>query len=393
MRTLGVCAFVALLLLAMSPPVVAAEGDATVRITLHGGDGPSPRFEVEGLTAEQRARLKGGPPAGGWAEVFAVSVGTADDAARQPMLGEHSVMGGRLRFVPRFPLRPGLTYTARLRTGRIDGSRAADITRTFRLDPPAEKPPANVEAVYPTREAVPENLLKFYIHFSAPMSQGDSYRFLHLMRADGTEVELPFLELGEELWDDTGTRLTVFFDPGRIKRGLKPREEAGPVLEEGKRYTLVIDRAWPDAAGRPLKEGLRKPLHAGPPDERQPATPRWKIIPPASGTRGPLVVEFDEPLDHAMLQRVLSIHDAADHPVTGTIAIDRAETRWQFRPSQPWQPGHYRLVVATTLEDLAGNSLGRPFEVDVFHPIRQRAKDETTAVPFDIADSPRDERP
>ena len=34
----------------------------------------------------------------------------------------------------------------------------------------------------------------------------------------------------------------MFFDPGRIKRGLKPREQFGPALQEGKSYVLVIDR-------------------------------------------------------------------------------------------------------------------------------------------------------
>jgi len=39
-----------------------------------------------------------------------------------------------------------------------------------------------------------------------------------------------------------------------VKRGLAPREEAGPILEEGKKYTLTISKDWPDEAGFPLKE-------------------------------------------------------------------------------------------------------------------------------------------
>ena len=49
-------------------------------------------------------------------------------------------------------------------------------------------------------------------------------------------MDAPFLELDEELWSPDGTRFTLVFDPGRIKRGLKPREEAGPILEAGKSY-------------------------------------------------------------------------------------------------------------------------------------------------------------
>ena len=77
----------------------------------------------------------------------------------------------------------------------------------------------------------------------------------HLLDAAAKEVDLPFLELEQELWDSSGKRFTLFFDPGRIKRGLKPREEVGPALEEGKSYTFVVDRAWHDAQGDSLKDG------------------------------------------------------------------------------------------------------------------------------------------
>jgi hypothetical protein len=95
--------------------------------------------------------------------------------------------------------------------------------------------------VYPTSSKLPENHLRFYVHFSAPMSRGEAYEHLRLLRKNGEPVYLPFLEIGEELWDKSGMRLTLLFDPGRVKRGLKPREENGPVLEEGEEYTLVIE--------------------------------------------------------------------------------------------------------------------------------------------------------
>ena len=67
-----------------------------------------------------------------------------------------------------------------------------------------------------------------------------------------------YLELDQELWDPSGTRFTLFFDPGRIKRGLKPREELGPALEENKQYALAISREWRDAKGNRLEEAFRK---------------------------------------------------------------------------------------------------------------------------------------
>jgi hypothetical protein len=98
------------------------------------------------------------------------------------------------------------------------------------LAPPSGTPrPATlVESVSPSAEVLPENLLRFYFQFSAPMSRGEAYSHIRLLNAAGRAVADPFLELNEELWSGDGRRFTLLFDPGRIKRGLKPREEVGP---------------------------------------------------------------------------------------------------------------------------------------------------------------------
>src|SRR2546425_7490559 len=111
------------------------------------------------------------------------------------------------------------------------------------------------------------------------MSEGDCYRHIKLLDAKGKAVDLPFLELDQELWDSEGKRFTLFFDPGRIKRGLKPREELGPPLEEGKTYAFVVDRDWLDAEGNPLKESYRKSFRVGPPDDSPPDPKTWVIKP------------------------------------------------------------------------------------------------------------------
>src|SRR5205085_2327280 len=156
----------------------------------------------------------------------------------------------------------------------------ASAEATVMLPKPAAKPTAVVARVYPTADKLPENQLKFYLHFSAPMSQGGSYRHVSLLDARGKKIDYPFLELEEELWDPTGTRFTLFFDPGRVKRGLKPREEVGPALEEGKSYTLVIDRDWTDADGNPLRETFRKRFTVGLPEDEAIDPKIWKFSRP-----------------------------------------------------------------------------------------------------------------
>jgi len=91
-----------------------------------------------------------------------------------------------------------------------------------------------VQHVFPSAAALPANQLKFYVQFSAPMSRGEAWKHIRLLNHEGKPVDLPFLELDQELWDPNYQRLTILFDPGRIKRGLLPREEAGPIIEQGK---------------------------------------------------------------------------------------------------------------------------------------------------------------
>jgi hypothetical protein len=209
------------------------------------------------------------------------------------------------------------------------------------------------------------------------MSQGQAYRHLHLLDSAGKDVAWPFLVLDEELWDPTGQRFTLFFDPGRIKRDLKPREELGPALIAGQRYTFVVDRGWEDAQGSPLKEGFRKAFEVVPPDAQQPDPEKWNLrVPTAPGTEA-LDVTFTESLDHALLHRMLWIVDAKGERVPGKITVTDEETRWHFTPDKPWTAGRYRLMIDTALEDLAGNSVAHPFEVDVFRPIQRQVQAET----------------
>ena len=67
-----------------------------------------------------------------------------------------------------------------------------------------------------------------------------------------------------------------------------------------------------------------------------------------------------------------------------TPAVGGGEHLLTFTPLQPWCAGNYRLVVDTRLEDMCGNRVGRPFEVDLFGPITREIRIETVALPFTI---------
>lgn len=318
--------------------------------------------------------------------VIREGTGGADDTPG--LLGTYRLDGDVLRFEPRFPIEPGVRYRAEFDPrGLLAAGKAASrpaMTAELSIGRTSGPPTATVTAVYPTRAALPENLLRFYIHFSAPMSRGEAYRHIHLLDETGRPIADPFLELDEELWSGDGKRFTLLFDPGRIKRGLKPREEVGPVLLAGRSYELVVDPGWHDAGGNPLKSGFRKAFRTGAADETSPDPKTWTIRSPAPGTRAPLEVRFPDPLDRALLSRLIAVRDSSDRPVAGSVSVSDEETLWRFTPLAPWRDGDYRLVIGTELEDVAGNSVARPFEVDAVGPISRRTASETVALPFRI---------
>ncbi len=153
-----------------------------------------------------------------------------------------------------------------------------------------------------------------YVYFSAPMSRGEAWKRIHVLDQDGNPIELPFLVIDQELWDPAYQRLTLLFDPGRIKRGLVLNQQMGPPIAEGKQYTLVIDREWLDARGVPLAEGFRKPFRGGPADRTPPALERWRVSPPKAGTLDALTVDFPKPMDYGLMQRLIDEFPASTEP-------------------------------------------------------------------------------
>ncbi|MBI3414991.1 MAG: hypothetical protein HY043_06660 [Verrucomicrobia bacterium] len=303
------------------------------------------------------------------------------------MIGDYDVLAKRLRFVPQFPLEPGGKYRVIFHPSQLPGTQGSmsdTITALFQAPARPPRAAAMVSHVYPSADLLPENLLKFYIHFSAPMSRGHIYEHIYLRNEAGKDIELPFLEIDEELWDPAMMRLTLFIDPGRIKRGVRPLEEIGPALEAGKRYTLAIDRAWRDATGSPLKEDFQKRFQVGSPDRDPPEPAQWKIHPPQAATRETLVITFPEPLDHALAQRVIQVAGPSGESIAGKVALEDEERQWTFTPTDPWQRGSHKLVVQTTLEDLAGNNIGKPFEVDLFEGVQRQPVHSTVKLPFEV---------
>jgi hypothetical protein len=294
-----------------------------------------------------------------------------------PLAGSSSVDNGVLVFHPAFPLASGVRYRV-----VFTPARGTPIEKTFESAAVAPTPTARVERVYPSGDVLPSNQLRLYIYFSAPMSRGEAEQRIHVLDANGKVLPGVFLP-GEELWDPQNRRLTMTFDPGRIKRDLTSNRRMGPPIAEGRRYTLLIDREWQDANGAPMIEAFRKNFRGGP-AVRQPPDPKtWTIATPPANSRNPLVVSFGRPMNYTLLQRMLKVQGPRG-AVSGIIEVGKAEREWRFTPVTEWTAGPYRLVVDNGLEDLAGNTIGQPFDIDVFDKVTERITTTTTTLPFDI---------
>jgi hypothetical protein len=276
--------------------------------------------------------------------------------------------GSDICFVPRFAFAAGTTYDV-----EVDGAVAVSLRR-----PRAERAvKAQVIEIYPTATKVPRNLLRIYVQFSTAMSEGNAARCIRLEEAGGDAMEGALLATSDELWDADHRRLTLLLDPARIKRGLAPHREVGYSLQSDSTFRVVVDRNFRDAEGIPLGNGSSRTYRVGQDERRHIDPTAWTTHLPETGTRGPLSVAFDRPLDRGLLQRCLTIVAPDGRIVDGTVKIGNEERSWNLEPAARWGTGFHYLSVAPILEDVAGNSVTRVFD-----------RDMTNA-----RDAPRDDKP
>jgi hypothetical protein len=152
--------------------------------------------------------------------------------------------GPDLCFVPRFPFVDGTPYTV-----TVAGASAVVLVRPR----PGRAGVTKVVGIYPTAAQVPVNLLRLYVWFSAPMSEGFAGRQVRLARDDGSVLAGALLPADDELWDAARRRLTVLLDPARIKRGLADHDAEGYPLSPGEPFRLIVGSGFLDRRDSPSK--------------------------------------------------------------------------------------------------------------------------------------------
>ena len=280
-----------------------------------------------------------------------------------PVAGTYRVEHTSVYFEPAYPFDAGREYSVRFDPSRLPEPRAGDVvTAVVALPAGPAAPMVNVEAIYPSADEWPANLLRFYVYFSGTMSRETGVGRVHLMNDSGQEIADALLPAEADFWSPDQTRYTVLFEPGRVKRGIRPNLAEGRALVPGRTYTIRIDREWHDAAGRPLAAPFSRTFRAGPPREEPLSMTSWQISSPAAGSREPLTVKVPWPLDRALFLRTVGV-TRDGRPIEGEVEVTAGEKEWRLTPAAPWTRGAYELVALSALEDAAGNRIGRAFEV------------------------------
>jgi hypothetical protein len=220
-------------------------------------------------------------------------------------------------------------------------------------------------AIFPSQDTVPENLLKLYFEFSQPMTEEKALQHIFLTDMKGDTIPNVFLELHPELWNEDNTILTLWLDPGRIKRDLQPNKRLGLPLIAGKQYKMVIAKGWEDKLGAKSEQVYTKTFWVTHRDEQYPETSTWQLDIPAVNTQKSLKIHFKEAMDYILLKNTIQITDANGNIVLGKVEIEDEEKIYSFTPDKPWTEKKYKIKTEARLEDLAGNNLNRLFDTDL----------------------------
>lgn len=292
--------------------------------------------------------------------IYAVSDSVAPGTP--PLAGTWHQSADTMLFSPRFPPSSGMVLWVRAApSAGGDGAQA----QWWRFDLPVaadDTTPPRILAIHPSADTLPENLLRWYLEFSQPMRPGQARDHVHLFDDQGQVDETAFLDTSEELWDPDGRRLTLLFDPGRVKRGIRTNLEQGRPLQAGRAYRLRIDPGWEDLSGQVLSTPVERTIVVAPADHVGPDPLAWALQLPVVGTTDPLQASFGEPLDHALAGRLIHVLDPRGRRVTGQGQLREADRVWSFVPDSAWSNGIHQIEVSPELEDPAGNRPGLAFD-------------------------------
>jgi hypothetical protein len=207
--------------------------------------------------------------------------------------------------------------------------------------------------IWPAARWLPANILRFYLQFSEPSEAAFERTQLRLAASTGALIQDAFLLLNEELWSPDGRRLTVYMEPGRIKRGMGTNPAHEPALVPGEFYHLEVT-----TGGRVF----RRAFGTLPPVVEPLLESQWRLTRPRAGTRQPVEVVFDRVIDHAIVADEVHVQGPDGRRLAGIQALSDNGLKLAFHPDAHWKNTDYSVVFSRRFEDVCGNRLGEALD-------------------------------
>ena len=89
-----------------------------------------------------------------------------------------------------------------------------------------------------------------------------------------------------------------------------------------------------------------------------------------AGTLQPMTLTFGNIIDRNSLLSFLHVTSENGEKIAGKMTIGKDERAWSFTPNKKWNAKPYAVIVDPRLEDHAGNTPVRPFDLDLRAPKR-----------------------
>ncbi|MEO0897332.1 MAG: Ig-like domain-containing protein [Bacteroidota bacterium] len=223
--------------------------------------------------------------------------------------------------------------------------------------PYMDRPQPMVKHFTPPLDTLPANLLKFHIIFDQPMSEQDPYPHIHLVDQEGDSLNRAFLIQHPPLWNRLHDELTIWLDPGRIKRELNLNQAFGNPLQEGISYHVHIGKGLRSAQGKELQEAYIKTFIAAAADRQRPEV----TVSPPKSFQDPAILQFSESMDPNTVSGRIDLWKDGNKAKLN-LTVNQQYDEWKIYPNESWAKGKYELRLWKGVEDLAGNNLFRLFD-------------------------------
>ena len=276
---------------------------------------------------------------------------------KYPILGDFKKVNNSIFFQPILPFTKGEKYLIYKENHQLS---EFEIPKTELRNSP------EILAIYPKTDTVPENLLKVYIQFSKPMQEvKNALNYIKVKNVETQKMVTVFLDIETELWNKKHTELTLWIDPGRIKQDLIPNKNLGKPLVNGNSYQIHISKEWRDANGNTLDKDYNKYLRVNPKDTLKPSIKKWSTSNPKVNTNDSLTIYFNENIDVMLVKHNVSVFNRDGNIINGRFIYGNTSNSISFKPFKKWVKGKYKILINTSLEDLAGNNFNRLFDTDI----------------------------